>query len=132
MIKYDTAETILISSIESLMDQNSELTKGDLLNEIRNVICLYILKSQRKEGAKATSIEGMSQNMVEDFQENNYIETTEIFSKAALTIFPQYYKDKDSLMMTFNVKESLSDTDQWELLKKYFFKFHNLNIDDLL
>lgn len=129
MINYETAESILFSSVESLINKNDGLTKGDLLNEITNVICLYILKSQRKELAKVNTFEGRIKNMLQNMQNNNYDQTTEVFLEAAM-ILPQF-EEKDRVKMPFLVEISLKDPNQWELLKQYFLKFHNLNIDDL-
>lgn len=131
MIDDYKAATILGNSVNDFIDRNGTINKLELLNEITNNICLYILSNSREKSLGANSIESMFMSMLKDAAENSYIETTNIFTSAAMDLFPSTYTKKETLITLMDVQEKLGEDNGWENLQQYFLKKHGFDIEDM-
>ena len=128
MVERKQALDILGSSVLAFMKKTGGLKKQELLTEVTNNICLYILLNQRMKASRITDISEMLKVAMNDAQ--NTPEIVKGFTDVAKEIFFEHYNEKDALITLLDVNEKLGDANTWANLKEYFMEYHNHYIGD--
>lgn len=97
----------LSTSLFNLQQRKGQLTLAQVEAEVINLSCLEILKTR---------------------QHLKMVEITEMFSRAAQHLIPQYTTDRAGIAQ-FAVMQNLGWDGMWEFLKNYFQSNHGFSID---
>ena len=124
-MEKEKALSILKESLIDFSEKQKKLTISDLQNEVINLICLEILKKQKR---KSTDWEKMltanSESMLD------IVPFSKVFTEAAQELFPNEYDVSKVIFAVEAVKTNTFLDNSWELLREYFIEKHERDIND--